>query len=164
MGEAQEEKSQMGGGGGLLPGINDLFLPRVSPDHAGRPVRHLLWCPAGEGARASPGAGGGAEGGQTEAGVGGRGRGQLCSAVPGPRPGRARRGLTERIKDFSTTVWLVPPCPFPSILLAPRLCRMRSREFWASGRGQALGACSVRRDTPTWRAETANLGTPKAER
>ncbi|XP_014390375.1 PREDICTED: protein-cysteine N-palmitoyltransferase HHAT-like protein isoform X2 [Myotis brandtii] len=77
------------------PGVHRAGRPapatlRVSPDHTGRPVCHLLWCSAGEGARANPGARGGAESGQVEAGVGGRGAGRLGSAIPGPRPGQAR--------------------------------------------------------------------------
>ena len=80
---------------------------------------------------------------------------------PGPGPDQARWGLTDRIKDFSTTVWLFP-VPSPSGLLAPCPCWMRGWRFWAPGSGgQALGAhrlwrrylCGVQRPL-TWPASS----------
>lgn len=138
-------------------------LHRVPPDHAGCPVCHLLRRPAGEGARANPGARGGAEAGQREAGVGGRPkRDGLCSAVPGhrPRPGH-RRPDRENKRLFYHS--LAVPCPCPPavswVLVYAGRGTGRSRP---RGEGSALGAHIVRRrhprgGHPTWVTQQLNL-------
>lgn len=143
-------------------------LHRVPPDHAGRPVCHLLRRPAGEGARANPGARGGPEAGQREVGVGGRPKGDgLRSAVLGhrPRPGH-RRPDRENKRLFYCS--LAVPCPF--LQHSPGSLSMLDKELDVPGlgeRGRALGAHTVRRRhprggqrPPTWVTQQLNTEAP----
>ncbi|XP_066861725.1 protein-cysteine N-palmitoyltransferase HHAT-like protein isoform X1 [Kogia breviceps] len=72
-GQSSGERRVTGGKGSCFQEPMTSSPHRVPPYHAGRPVCHLLRCPAGEGARANPDAGGGAE--QREARVGEMGGG-----------------------------------------------------------------------------------------